>query len=175
MVSFQASAFESRHRWKLASSTLFFNEFVYRTVPVVLLILCVHCFAVKPSYHDCHFMQQKLSHLTWLMYWFFLKTQLLACWHRSWYLWFRLILGRVFFLTCFFLAIFGIVNLLISCCASCLNQNVNCRHQDRIVIHHFHIGHNTPCSPPPHPPPPPTKKKRLPLIIFLVQTATPAT
>ena len=59
MVSFQAPAFESRHRWKLASSTLLFNEFVYRTVPVVLLILCVHCFAVKPSYHHYHFMQQK--------------------------------------------------------------------------------------------------------------------
>ena len=63
-VSFQTSAFESRHSWKLASSTLFCNEFVYRIVPVVLLILCVHCFAVKPLHHHCHIMQQKSFHIS---------------------------------------------------------------------------------------------------------------
>ena len=69
MVGFQTSAFESRHRWKLASSTLFFNEFVYRIVPAVLLILCVHCFAVKPSHHHCHIMQQQAFtfHMTYVL------------------------------------------------------------------------------------------------------------
>ena len=69
MVRFQTSAFKSRHRWKFASSTFFFNEFVYRTVPVVLLILYVHCFAVKPAHHHCHIMQQKAFtfHMTYVL------------------------------------------------------------------------------------------------------------
>ena len=45
------------------------NEFVYRMVPAVLLILCVHCFAVKPSHHHCHIMQQKAFafHMTYVL------------------------------------------------------------------------------------------------------------
>ena len=68
IVSFQTSAFESRHRWTLASSTSFFNEFVYSTVPIVLLILCVHCFAVETSHHHCNMQQKAFTlHMTYVM------------------------------------------------------------------------------------------------------------
>ena len=62
-----------------------------------------------------------------------------------------------FLLTCFFLAVFGMFNLLISYCA-----NVNCRQPGSIVIHHFHIDQNTPC-----PPPPPPKKKGITIVVDL--------
>ena len=68
LVSFQTSAFESRHRWKLASSTLFLKEFVYRTVPVVVLIFCVRCFAVETSHHHCNMQQKTFTfHMTYVM------------------------------------------------------------------------------------------------------------
>ena len=114
MVSFQTSAFESRHRWKLASSTLFFNGICVSysacsTLNLVRALLCFQTFASSLSYYAA-----KSFHIS-----HDLCTGSFSR-HNDWpaYLWLRLILGRVFFLTYFFLAVFSIFNLLISCCAT---------------------------------------------------------